>query len=312
MPQLTRRRPAAGARRGLTLIELLITMTVLAIVGASITNILTRQQRFYRDAAEKVEVRRELRSGAALVPADLRALSTIGGDLMAASATSLEIRASIGSAVVCATPNATTLHLVPLNTSTNTLTAWYTAPQANDEIFVFNDSASTGAEDDAWMPHTIVGAPDLPGDASRCVGSPYVAASDAALPKPQFTVTPNLSGYIGAGSVVRITRRMRYSFYQPTGASDWYVGYESWDGGTGGYSDIQPVIGPLSATSGLGFTFADSAGTAVTPNSAAARARITRIGLRMRAAGRSDALRARGGAAYTDSLLFKIGVRNYK
>ena len=311
MPQLTpARRPAARARRGLSLIELLITMTVLAIVGASLTSILTRQQRFYRDAAERVEVRRELRSGAALVPADLRALSTIGGDLLAASSTSLEIRASIGSAVVCAKPNNATLHLVPLNTTTHTLTSWYTAPQAGDAIFIFNDSSATGAEDDTWSPHTIAATPSLPGDATRCLGTPYVAAADAALPKVEITVTPNLSTFVGAGSVIRFTRQMRYSFYQPAGAADWYVGYEAWNGAA--YDAIQPVIGPLRATTGLAFSFADSAGSAVTPNTAAARARITRIGLRMHAAGRSDALRARGGLAYSDSLIFKVGVRNYK
>jgi prepilin-type N-terminal cleavage/methylation domain-containing protein len=310
MPQLTSRRSAVGARRGLSLIELLITMTVLAIVGASLTSILTRQQRFYRDAAEKVEVRRELRGGAALVPADLRALSTIGGDLIAASGTTLEIRASIGSAVVCAKPSNTTLHLVPLNTTTHTLTSWYTAPQAGDAIFIFNDSSATGAEDDKWSPHTLAATPALPGDATRCAGSPYVAAVDAALPKVELSVTPNLSPFVGVGSVIRFTRQMRYSFYQPAGASDWYVGYESWNGAA--YDAIQPVIGPLRATTGLAFSFADSAGTAVDPSTAAARARITRIGLRMQASGRSDALRARGGVAYTDSLIFKIGVRNYK
>ena len=311
MPQLTpTRRPAVRARRGLSLIELLITMTVLAIVGASLTSILTRQQRFYRDAAERVELRRELRSGAALVPADLRALSTIGGDLLAASGTALEIRASIGSAVVCAKPNNTTLHLVPLNTTTHTLTAWYTEPRLGDAVFVFNDSSGTGAEDDSWSAHTIDAAPAYPGDATRCAGSPYVAAADAALPKMAIVVTPALSPHVGVGSVVRFTRRMRYSFYQPGGATDWYVGYEAWNGT--GYDAIAPVIGPLQATTGLGFSFADSAGTAVVPNTAAARARITRIGLRMQASGRSDALRARGGVAYTDSLVFKIGVRNYK
>ena len=313
MPQLTRtRRPAVRARRGLSLIELLITMTVLAIVGASLTNILTRQQRFYRDAAERVELRRELRGGASLVPADLRALSTIGGDLLAASNTSIEVRAAIGSAIACGRSGDYELHLAPLNLSNHTLTSWYTAPQVGDQIFIFNDSSGAGAEDDKWDPHVLAATPSLPGDATRCPATPYVLAADAALPRVAMTTTAKLSPFVGAGSVVRLTRRMRYSFYQPAGATDWYVGFEEYDGDAGAYGAIQPVIGPLVETNGLRFSFSDSAGTAVNPSTADARKRITRIGLQMRAAGRSDALRARGGAAYRDSLFFKVGVRNFK
>lgn len=312
MPQLTpARRPAAGARRGLSLIELLITMTVLAIVGASLTSILTRQQRFYRDAAERVELRRELRGGASLVPADLRALSTIGGDLLGASNTSLEVRAAIGSAIVCGRSGSNELHLAPLNLSNHTLTSWYTEPQVGDEIFIFNDSSGTGAEDDKWDPH-VIAARSLPGDASRCLATPFVLPADAALPKAALTTTVPLSPFVGAGSVVRLTRRMRYSFYQPAGAADWYVGFEEYDGGTGTYGAIQPVIGPLVESNGLRFSYADSAGTTVNPSTPEARRRITRIGLQMRAAGRSDALRARGGVAYRDSLFFKVGIRNFK
>ena len=310
MPQLTMARPrAARPRRGFTLIEVLITKTILAIVGATVTNILTRQQRFYRDAAETTVVRRELRGGATLVPADLRAVSTVGHDLMEATATSFTVRAAIGSAVVCnITAGRQELDLVPLALSNHTLTAWYSAPQQNDTLFIFNEGPETGAEDDSWVQRWVAAAPTS--DAALCPGTPYVAAADAALPKVRLSVGGGtVPTEVTVGTVVRITRPMRYSFYQPSGTSDWYLGFQ--EHGVGAWGGIQPIAGPL-APGGLRFSYFNPSGVPRTPTTQLVRDSISRIHVAIRATGRTDALRKRGGAAYQDSLLFNVGIRNFR
>ena len=305
MPRLTPVSIPRG-RRGISLIEVLITVSVLAIVGATLTTILTRQQRFYRDAAETVVVRRELRGGSMLLPMDLRAVSTAGGDLLEATATQLAVRATIGSAVICA-KGATSIDLTPLGLATHTLTAWHAPPQVNDTVFVFNEGTQTGAEDDTWWQRAVVSTTT---DAAYCPGTPYVPAAEATKPKFRLELGIAVPAEVRVGAVVRITRPVRYSLYQPSAASDWYLGYEEHDGTN--WRAIEPVAGPLTATSGARFVYFDTLGVLQTPNTPLTRTNVARVGVRMRASGRTDALRARGGAAYVDSLNFQVGIRNFR
>ena len=311
MPQLTPDDravpPARGrGRRGITLIELLMTITILAIVGAALSSILTRQQRFYRDAAETVTVRRELRGGASLLPTDLRAISTAGGDLLAAGPTEFTMRATIGSAVVCA-KGATSLDLVPTGLTTHTLAAWYLPPQGGDTVFVFDDGTETGAGDDVWRQTAITGVAT---SATYCAASPYIAAVDDALPRTRISLDSAVSATVQVGAVVRITRPVRYTLVQPTAASDWYLGYAEHTGTA--WSAVEPIAGPLTSTNGLQFVYQDTLGAALTPSTPTLRTRVARVGVNIRATGRTDALRARGGQPLLDSLTFHVGVRNFR
>ena len=311
MPQLSRptgprRPPLAAARRGITLVEVMITISVLAIVGASLTSILTRQQRFYRDASETVEVRRELRGGSALLPTDLRAISTAGGDLLEATATQFTIRATIGSAVVCA-KDVQSVDLVPTGLTTHTLAAWYSLPRGNDTAFVFDDSLNVGAVDDYWWQAAVV---STIADATYCAGTPFVALVDAALPRVRLTLDTPVPATVQIGAVVRITRPVRYTVFQPSAGSDWYLGYSEYDGAA--WQPVEPIAGPLTATSGARFTYFDTTGTVRTPTTAAERTNVARVGVTMRATGRTDALQARSGQPMRDSLEFKIGIRNFR
>ena len=311
MPQLSRPGIASGGRRaadrrGFTLIELLITVTVLAIVGASLTSILTRQQWFYRDAAETVEVRRELRGGASLLPTDLRAISTVGGDLLEATATQFTIRATIGSAVVCA-KGAQTVDLVPTGLTTHTLAAWYAPPQVNDTVFVFDEGTTVGATDDSWWQAAVVSTAS---SAAYCAATPFVALVDATLPRTRLTLDGTVPTNVQVGAVVRITRPIRYSVFQPSAAGDWYLGYTEHDGST--WRAVEPIAGPLTAINGARFVYFDTLGVARPTGTAVQREAIARVGVSLRATGRTDAMRARNGEPLSDSLSFKIGIRNFR
>lgn len=306
MPQLTPAPAPRPARRGITLVEVMVTVVVLGIVGATLTTILTRQQRFYRDAAETVEVRRELRGGSMLLPTDLRAISTVGGDLLESTSRRFTIRATIGSAVVCAR-GASSVDVVPTDLTTHTLASWYAVPQATDTAFVFDDSTTTGAADDYWWKGAIASTAT---STAYCSGSPFIAAADAGLPRTRITFTTAIPATVVVGAVVRITRPVRYEVYRPSATSGWYVGYREHAANV--WSATAPVAGPLSDSTGLRFTYFDTTGTLVTPTTAAQRGAVARVGVDLRAAGRTDALRVRNGAAMRDSLTFKIGIRNFR
>lgn len=310
MPQLTpapSARRARGARRGLTLVEMMIAITVLGIVGAALTSILTRQQRFYRDASETVVVRRELRRGASLLPTDLRAISTAGGDLLEATPTGFTMRATIGSGIVC-DKGTQWVDLVPMELSNHTLTSWYSTPQVNDTVFVFNEGPEDGAGDDSWSQHALTGVPVL--STSYCSGTPFVLAADAGRPKIRLTVDGTVPSDVDIGAAVRITRPVRYTVYQPSGAGDWYLGYEEHDGT--GWSAREPIAGPLTGGDDARFRYYDTLGVARTPTTPALRTSVARVDVRLQASGQSDLLRLRGGEPLQDSLSFRIGIRNFK
>ena len=95
MPRLSHRRASARGRvvrAGLTLVELLITLGLLAVIGTIVSKMMLDQQRFYQRMNEQMGVRRELRSAMSMMPTDMRSLSSVGGDIISYDASSIRFR----------------------------------------------------------------------------------------------------------------------------------------------------------------------------------------------------------------------------
>ena len=303
MPRLT-----AVQRRGFTMVEMLVTMTILSVVGIIVSRLMLGQQRFYHRTNEQMGMRRELRTAMNLVPADLRSISSSGGDLTNFDATSLTFRAVLGASIACARPNNSTLDLPPLNMARNTITSWYTAPLAGDTVWAFNDSLSRGAEDDVWVPLRITAVTQ---NANLCPLSPFTdAVNDDGKPRFRLSVSPNLPDSIKSGSALRFTRSARFRLIAQSSGRHYltraeYVG-GAWQGAT-------PVSGPYEAPSGsnggIRFTYFDSLGLAVT-NPALGR-NVARIDMILRAKGaNSSGGVSSSSVSNTDSLAFRIALRN--
>lgn len=298
----------AGRRRGFTMVELLVTMTILSVVGIIVSRLMLGQQRFYQRTNEQMGMRRELRSAMNLVPADLRSVSSSGGDLTAFDASSLTFRAVLGASAVCARPSDSALDLPPLNMARNTITSWYTIPQAGDTVWAFNDSLSRGAEDDVWVPLRITSVSQ---STTLCPLSPFIdAALDVNKPRFRVSVSPNLPDSITVGSPLRFTRSARFQLsaqssgrYYLTRAE--YVG-GAWQAATAVSGPYEP---PNGANGGIRFSYFDSLGLAVT-NPAQGRD-VARIDMILRAKGaNSSGSVGNGGTSNTDSLAFRIALRN--
>ena len=61
-------------------------------MGAGIVTVLLRQQRFYGGATDVIATRQQIRQIAALLPSDLRGISSVGGDIYTMSDSSIEFR----------------------------------------------------------------------------------------------------------------------------------------------------------------------------------------------------------------------------
>jgi len=296
------------SREAFTAVELMIALVMGGIVAAGIATMLRRQQRFYTTAASLVEQRISLRDATGILPGELRALSPASGDVLAFSDSSLEIRATIGTAVACDTvPGGDGLVLAPSALRVARFTSFTTSPQAGDLAFVYDPGPSDRASDDTWISRDVADVMPAP---SMCVGSPFVAATDApAQPVViRFTSDSRVSTALRPGAFVRVLRRVRYRFYRAS-TGEWYLGYSEWAGT--GFSVVQPVSGPFASYSrrgagGLALRYFDSTGTELLDPTDASR--IARVSVVARA--RLRAALSGSPAAVTDSQTIGVRMRN--
>jgi prepilin-type N-terminal cleavage/methylation domain-containing protein len=318
----TQPRSAARVRRGFTLPELLVVLLLMGIVCGAILQLLARQQRFYKSTSEVIDNRTQLRDASFIVPADLRGISSIGGDIRAMGVTSVEFLSNIGSSIVCAYAGvgSAVVSLPPRTLSSGTtLTAWLSQPQPGDVVFLYDNGTTVGNADDTWARYQIASG----GFASSVspqwcpTSTGFTAPGDNTATSYQMVLSaaPNQSRS-PVGSPIRFMRAVRYSLYQ---AADnrWYLGLETCDANVvGNCTDRQPISGPYlpattdPATSGLAFRYYDRDGAELT--NAADAPRVARIEMVVRSQTAGARATFGGGQAQQvrDSLSITIAVRN--
>jgi prepilin-type N-terminal cleavage/methylation domain-containing protein len=309
----SRSRLASRGRAGFTLVEMMTVLVLLGIVVGSIVQVIAGQQRFAGDAAQVMETRGNVRQIADILPSELRGVSASGGDIYALGDRFLEVRAPIGSTIVC-TIDVTRMIITvpPLSLSAqNGLTAWLSTPLQGDSLFVFDEGPTQTAADDAWQRVALTAAPL---GAAACPTTTNLTrnATEAAA---GFTLrlSAALSPTVTVGSVIRFFRRTRYELYQASDGN-WYLGWYdcvSTPSRATPCSIIQPLLGPYlpyvaGGAGGLKLAYFDSTGAATN-----VPARVARIDVTVRA--RSlQRLRSHGWRQgwYQDSLDMSIAVRN--
>jgi hypothetical protein len=279
-------------------VSLALTGVVLALVSA----IALRQQRIVDDLAEQREVAARLREASVLLPIQLR--SAASTDLRDARDTSLELRATIATAIVCDTI-ATQLVLAPATGESPPYASFLSPIEAGDSV---------------WLLAPDAAAPEWRGTQVTAVSSRAPAPcsplgpvlSEAGLHTPRVALTVESMPATPIGLPVRVTRPMRYSLYR-AGDGDWYLGEREWNNTLARFDAVQPVVGPFlkAGSAGLLFHYADSSGIrlpspVVDPNA------IALIDVELRAETRS-AVRIFGSAAAAgkrvDSTLLTIALR---
>ena len=311
MPRAVTPRPGARARAGFTLPELLVAMTLLVIIGGTLGTMLTSQYRMFNRTQGATQMQRDLRTGLGLLPLDLRAASRAGGDITVLQDSAIQLRATIGSSIVCVRPAAAVIDLPPLEAARNALTQWHAQPLPGDTVLVYDENTRSGPEDDRWLPYALTGIGNAP--AASCAGAPFTdPALDPPASKPRWRLTlgadPPLT--VVAGAPVRFLRSVRYSLYRPAsaGADAWYLGYREYVGGAWGTTES--IAGPFEAASGprvgIRFAYHDTLGQVL---AAPTGQNVGRVDLSFRA--RSL---IRGGTRDTivlrDSVAVRVALRN--
>ena len=271
-------------RPGMSTVELVVSLTIAGILSASIGALLRRQQRFYTRAALAVDQRVSLRDATSILPGELRALSPAGGDVLAFSDSSLDIRAAIGAAVVCAVgPDGTTVDLNPTGHAAATVMASFsTSPQPGDIALVYGAAMTDDSLDDGWLARDVVSTSARD---DTCTASPLVPVDLADVSRIRLGLASSLPASVRSGSFVHVVRRVRYRLYRAS-TGDWYLGYSEWGGAS--FSVVQPVSGPFAPYSrravntGLLLRYFDGDGGEVTSQTDVRR--ITRVEIVARSA----------------------------
>lgn len=294
------------ARRGFTIVELIVALVLLGLVSTALYRVLVNNQRLYMAQTQRIDLAQNIRAAGSILPAEFRELDAFDGDIISMTPTRLELRVMRWLSFICVPP---VLGGAGLNGLQMTIRGgtpgqpmFFGAREPNinvDTMLIYYDGDPTSRQDDFWSRGTFNAIPNAP-----------TTCPDPNPPGPQPAVRvnfslnllglgPNVANAIPVGAPVRGYEHVVYQLYQPAGDTSWYVGFQ---GATG---TMQPLIGPV-LTNGLTFQYFDANG-----NVTAIRTNVARIDITVRA--RTAATVRSGDAAratVVDSVVTSVALRN--
>lgn len=241
-----------AVRRGFTLHELIVSLTVMSGILVIAAHFSTKQLGFLRAMASAATVRRQLAETAGIAASLLVNVHPAAGDILQAQDTLLEFRLTTALGVTCrATPGRL---VIPATSPENeALAAFADPPKAGDRMDALL-ADSTGV---TWLSFQVQGAD---GSTEGC----------GAIPGAVGTLTLALAEPIALAerTPLRFTRAFRLSHYRSSDGK-WYLGGRDWNAVDNRFNTVQPLAGPLrgrdNGSSGLTFRYADARGVALIP-----------------------------------------------
>ena len=290
--------PLLVARRGFSLVELLVALVVLGLAAGAISGVLLTAGRTHRAASERVGLDQGLRAAATILPPELRELDAADSDITAMSPTSITVRAMRQLAFLCAGPDVGAGGPARLVVRQRPFFGARQSFTSGDSVLVYYEGDPALRSDDGW----------LRGEVTAVVNED---CPDPDQKRPGYRLTlgqrwsgwgaPAVPGSVTSGSPVRGFATVTYALYQSPADNQWYLGQRP-AGGT-----IEPLAGPLTGPDGVTFRYRDSAGAVTTAPTAV---REIEIHVRGRTA-RPVRAASSGMVAYlVDSVVTRVALRN--
>jgi prepilin-type N-terminal cleavage/methylation domain-containing protein len=270
--------------RGFTLIEVMLSLVLMAMVGGIALRVLLRQHWTGLAQSETAALQNTLRAGAIFLATELRELGGAPGDadILLFAAESLTYRAMRGSGLGCSRGQNSLL--IEAGSFSG-----YRGPQAGrDSLLLHLEGRLDTEADDRWLhlPISTIGS-------GACAGTPAILVSTQL----DTTLVPAFASL----APVRTFEVMQVKLYQS--GSDYWLGARSVSAG----EVIQPLVGPLTSD-GLALTYLDSLG-----GTASTAQQIRSVGVILRALSAS-AVRTGGFGPpqrRLDSLSTTVALRNW-
>lgn len=297
-------------RAGFTLVELLIGIILAGVVGMALTRMVMTTQRVSRAQTQQTDVQANMRTGALLLPSELREIGfdhmadgTEVPDILDARANRITIRVMRGWAIMCGNYAEEAIFLrLPV--------VGYRNPTTADSLLLFTENEYDRGSDDQWTPFRTdeIRVETCPED-----GEPALELKQLT-PNNAFKDGASNSGNgmpigtrIRNGSPVRFYEVMEYSLYQSDGR--WWLGARSL---TGGDPAPQPVLGPLRAATGFALRYLDRDNQVINAGDVARYKDIRVVEITLRGETTSPVSRTDRGALAikVDSLVTRVALRN--
>jgi prepilin-type N-terminal cleavage/methylation domain-containing protein len=278
-------------RRGFTLTEIMIAMTLMLIVSGAAFKLLVSTQRVSRSQAERASLQSNVRMGSLVVLNDLRELNTVVGgaadknDILTIAANDITYRAMRGIGFICQAPTATQVRI-----ARSSFSGFRDPVTGRDGLYVFIDGDPDTEADDTWLPVAIA-------DVSTATACPGALGAGITL------TTPNTAGLVGlpVGTPIHTYEVMELKLHVADGKS--WLGARSISAGEA----IQPVLGPLVDGNGFQLEYLDAAGAITADRTAIKSIRITIRGISDGAVNPG----VEGSPTYVqDSLVTQVALRN--
>jgi prepilin-type N-terminal cleavage/methylation domain-containing protein len=247
--------------QGFTLVELLVVILIGTVVLGAVYQTLASQERSNRQQTAFVIVEQANRMGLGVITNDLREVSAVGGDVYAADSVSIQFRAYRKAGVTCTKDYGSNGWLDVL-----TIGSTFTA---GDSIAVFTEGANkASALDDGWG---IGGVTSV--GTGNCTGYPAFGTQQ------RVNTSSAIVSVADSGALVRSYEIIgfRLANYSTTGGGILYR--MKYPASTSSPTDSVPIVEDLANISegGLRLRYFNLAGTEINPNTAALRATIMRI-----------------------------------
>jgi prepilin-type N-terminal cleavage/methylation domain-containing protein len=302
--------PMSAKRAGVTLVELLVVVALAGLVAGIIATTLSRQEQFYRRAAETGFVRESVRDAMDVLSMDVRQMS-VADTVRLMGDSAIEFFSAAGMSVVC-TAAGNEIGLPAVQASGNSLSGYLTQPDTGD-LAAFYGSSTVG--EPLWERHRIagVGTRSISNGCPASSGFSPSSDLDAGSSGLVLALASPLGDGVKPGAPVRFLRRGRYSLYHASDG-EWYLGYRRCNAtGPSVCGAIQPISGayrPYDAdprSSGLVFEYFDSSGQRLHATSALA---LARVDITARAESGSGASIGGMVGRIVDSATVTVAVRN--
>jgi prepilin-type N-terminal cleavage/methylation domain-containing protein len=279
---------------GFTLVEILIVTLLSAIVMGSIYQMIVMQDRTTREQYAIVETQQNARTALAIMTSDLKEISSVAGDVVAATNSSITFRALRKAAISCNKSGANDyLDVHELGG----------AFAVGDSVFVFAEGANANsANDDTWLTLRVSNVAAL--TVASCANmNPFNAT---AWRRIYFNASP-LANVATAGALVRSFDHTRYRIVD---SGEWGQLMRT-EGSNAEVAIIERLA--ASADEGLRLRYFNSAGTQIADNALAANlANIMRVQVKVRGKSVSQVSQT-GSNRYQDSLVTTVYMRgNYR
>ncbi len=269
------------SRRGFTLVELVVALSLGLIVGALVHQQLLHGRRLARAQVERVAMQENVRAAALVVAGELRDLgydeitpaasavlgapAVVRSDLLAVAPGAVTYLAGRGSGRVCG------VILGPQPAIIAPASSWISlrAPRITDSLLVFVENDPGTGADDAWVRLGV-----LLVASATCPGGGAALSVRVGLPPP---LDASVLSRITPGSPLRLAEVMQLRYYASGGQS--WLGMRSVSTGEA----ITPVAGPLADSTagvrGLSLHYLDALGAPASDPTAVRAIELDLIGV---------------------------------